>query len=128
MCTRKTEILPSDASDVTRRDKSVVVDGVKADERSYTFTLPNKALFYCEATRFENHESAEGVAVKKIPERPQEQARNPDAWFALSDRSLWLLKNKTLTWCMYTDSADKKAESMRVMKTVFLKDSGINKE
>jgi hypothetical protein len=120
-CKRKFEILPADAKQVTRSDKTENAGEGEADValREYKFTHNNQ-VFLCESREFISSTAALQAAKKTIAERPQEEQKTDKAHFALSGRSVWLRADKQLVWCMLSSSKGDVA-AMHSVKEVFLK-------
>ncbi len=120
-CKRKFEILPADAKQVTRSDKTESAGEGQADValREYKFTHKDQ-IFLCESREFENSTAALNAAKKTIAERPQEEQKTDKAHFALSGRSLWLRADKQLVWCMLSSGKGDIA-AMQPVKELFLK-------
>lgn len=107
-CKKAHEVLPREAIQVTRVDRSETIDNAPVSVREYRFALKDQPLgsvFVCEARRFADAESAALAAKKSIAERPEEELTAPQKRFARSGRSLWLLKNENLVWCMFASKA-----------------------
>ena len=122
-CKKKHEILPDDAKQVSRSDKTET-DGVSL--REYQFTVKDKSgvpqKFVCEAREFSNNESAALAAKKSIAERPQEELKSQSAHFALSGRSVWLRAKEKLVWCMLaTGRADELPVAMESIRALFMR-------
>ncbi|MBS0618448.1 MAG: hypothetical protein JSR44_09680 [Spirochaetes bacterium] len=103
-CKKAQEILPREATQVTRADRTEMIDSAQVSVREYRFALkdqPMGSVFVCEARRFTDAESAAVAAKKSIAERPEEDLTAPQKRFARSGRSVWLLKNENLVWCMF---------------------------
>ncbi|GAB4443716.1 MAG: hypothetical protein OHK0011_25940 [Turneriella sp.] len=124
-CSRKTEILPEGASQVNRSDSRIQNENVSYEMRSYTFQLKlpeGEASFVCEAKKFTSEADATAAAEKSIAQRPDEQQKNNSAWYARAGLSQWVLKGKTLTWCMLSSKGNALREAAQVkLREAFLK-------
>lgn len=124
-CSRKAEILPEGAAQVSRSDSRVENGNQSYELRSYTFHLKlpqGEASFVCEWKKFASEADALAAAEKSLAQRPDEQQRNSSAIYARAGLSQWLLTGRTLTWCMY--AADKSAArdvALAKLRDAFLK-------
>jgi hypothetical protein len=108
-CSRKAEILPDDATRVSRADSRVENGNQSYELRSYTFQLKlpeGEASFVCEAKKFTNETDALAAAEKNIAQRPDEQQKKSSAIYARAGLSQWLLTGQTLTWCMLSSTGN----------------------
>lgn len=107
-CSRKLEILPAAAGQITREDSAFESDSVPVQLRRYTFTLGKNSStkFLCESKKYPDAAAAQAAATKSIAQRPAEELKKEGAWFARAGLSLWLKTGSHLNWCMYAGSAE----------------------
>jgi hypothetical protein len=116
-CKRKTELIPEGARQVTRTDER---EG-DVSLRRYNFSLDG-ADFVCESRTFADAEAALVAAKKSIAERPLEEMKSTDAYFARSGRSLWLRQGRQIVWCMLA-SGKKEAvdQNLKPVRDLFMR-------
>lgn len=103
-CSKKFEVLPEAAKQVTRSDRSESSETGRVQVREYRFDLADAGKktqqYLCESRRFDSPGDARIFAKKAIAERPQKQLERENARFAESGRSVWLWLGNEFVWCM----------------------------
>jgi hypothetical protein len=121
-CKKKFEILPDEAKQVSRSDKTETGEEGQGDIslREYKFSLKEQT-FLCESRNYPDSATALAAAKKNIAERPQEELKSEKAQFALSGRSVWLRADKQLVWCMLSSGkGENVAMAMQPVRNLFV--------